>query len=225
MPTKIVKKPKETTKPVGKKREISTKERDRLFNLYVKPKLSDVKSLTKYYIDHYQNFDDTHSYVLEQLWKGVHSYNPEMKLDTWIHIVVRNSCWHENKKRSEESPFWGDIEMCSMDDIYQHGTSMMVETECGNLIDNISDNMLAALMKIPPQRLSPFMMYAQGMGIREITAKEWQLGHLEKRSEDIVKSRIYWAKKELQYILRQYGITRKNRKGPEDDRDDHSEDD
>lgn len=225
MATKTVKKPKETPKSEGKKREISIKERNRLFNLYVKPNLSDVKNLTKYYTDHYQNFDDNHSYVLEQLWKGVHTYNPEMKLSTWIGIVVRNSCWHENKKRAEESPYWSDIEMCSADDIYQHGNSMMVELECGNLIENISDQMLAALMKIPPQRLSPFMMYAQGMGIREITAKEWELGHLEKRSEDIVKSRIYWAKKELQYFLRQYGITRKNNKGPEDDRNNRSADD
>lgn len=112
-----------------------------------------------------------------------------------------------------------------MEDIYQHGTSMVAEAEFGNLIDNISDQMLAALMKIPPQRLSPFMMYVQGHRIREITAAEWKLGHLEKRSEDIVKSRIYWAKRELQYILRQYGITRKNRKGPTDDRDCCEEDD
>ena len=112
-----------------------------------------------------------------------------------------------------------------MEDIYQHGTSMVSEVEFGNLIDNISDQMLEALMKIPPQRLSPFMMYVQGHRIREITAAEWKLGHLEKRSEDIVKSRIYWARRELQYILRQNGITRKNRKGATDDRDRCEEDD
>lgn len=115
--------------------------------------------------------------------------------------------------------------MCSMEDIYQHGTSMVSEVEFGNLIDNISDQMLAALMKIPPQRLSPFMMYVQGHRIREITAAEWKLGHLEKRSEDIVKSRIYWARRELQYILRQNGITRKNHKNTTDDRDRCEEDD
>lgn len=115
--------------------------------------------------------------------------------------------------------------MCTNEDIYQNGTNMIVDAGFGTLIDNISDQMYNALMQIPPQRLSPFMMYVQGHRIREITAAEWKMGHLEKRSEDVVKSRIYWAKRELQYILRQYGITRKNRKGPANDRDRSEEDD
>lgn len=144
---------------------------------------------------------------------------------TWLHIVVKRACQKQNKDKYEESQHWTDIEMCSMEDIYQHGTSMVTEAEFGNLIDNISDQMLAVLMTIPSQRLSPFMLHVQGHRIREITAIEWERGHLEKRSEDIVKSRIYWAKRELQYKLRQYGITRKNHKSTPDDRDRREEDD
>lgn len=151
------------------------------------------------------------------MYNYIGSYNPSQKLMTWIHISVKRACYKQNKEQYKESQHWTDIEMCSMEDIYQHGTNMVTEAEFGNLIDNISDQMLAALMKIPPQRLSPFMMYVQGQRIREITAAEWKLGHLEKRSEDIVKSRIYWAKQELRYLLRQYGITRKNRQSMSDD--------
>ncbi len=214
-----------SSKPIAKCRQLSPKEKERLFNLYVVPNLKEIKRLTKYYTGNYQDVEDNYNYCLAQLFNYIGSYNPEQKLMTWIGITVKRACFHENKKRYEESQHWTDIEMCSMEDIYQHGTSMVAEAEFGNLIDNISDQMLAALMKIPPQRLSPFMMYVQGHRIREITAAEWKLGHLEKRSEDIVKSRIYWAKRELQYILRQYGITRKNRKGPTDDRDCCEEDD
>lgn len=214
-----------STKPVAKCRQLSPKEKERLFNKYVVPHFSEIKSLTRYYISNYQDVDENYNYCLAQLYNYIGSYNPEQKLMTWIGIVVKRACFHENKKRYEEAQHWTDIEMCSLEDIYQHGTNMICEAECGNLIDNISDQVLAALMKIPPQRLSPFMMYVQGHRIREITAAEWKLGHLEKRSEDIVKSRIYWAKKELQYILRQYGITRTNRKGAPDDRDRCEEDD
>ncbi len=181
--------------------------------------------MAKNYTANYQDVEDNYNYCLAQLYNYIGSYNPEQKLFTWIHIVVKRACQFQNKKRYEESQHWTDIEMCTMDDIYQHGTNMVTEAEFGNLIDNISDQMLAVLMKIPPQRLSPFMMYVQGLRIREITAAEWKLGHLEKRSEDIVKSRIYWAKRELQYRLRQYGITRKNRQSTPDDRDFGEEDD
>lgn len=190
------------TRSTAKCHQLSPKEKERLFNLYVVPYLKDIKSLTKNYTDNYQDVDDNYNYCLAQLYKYIGSYNPEQKLMTWLHIVVKRACYHENKRRHEEASHWTDIEMCSMDDLYQNGNSMLVDAGFGNLVENISDKMLAALMKIPPQRLSPFLLYVQGYKIREITAVEWELGHLEKRSEDIVKSRIYWAKRELKYLLR-----------------------
>lgn len=217
MPAKSPKETQKSSKQLAQCKRISPKEKEALFNKYVKPNLAEIKRLTRYYTNDYQDVDDNYNSCLAQLYNYIGSYNPEQKLMTWIGIVVKRACFHENKKRFEESQHWTDIEMCSMEDIYQHGTSMVTEASFGDLIDNISDQMLAALMKIPPQRLSPFMMYAQGHRIREITAAEWKLGHLEKRSEDIVKSRIYWARKELQYILRQYGIKRNNRQSTTDD--------
>lgn len=217
--------PSKPDKPTAKCKQLSPSEKEILFNKYIVPNFSSIKSLTRRYTDNYQDVDENYNYCLAQLFNYIGSYNPEQKLDTWIHICVKRACFHQNKKRAEEVSHWTDIEMCTNEDIYQHGTNMIVDAEFGTLIDNISDQMYNALMQIPPQRLSPFMMYVQGHRIREITAAEWKIGYLEKRSEDIVKSRIYWAKKELQYILRQYGITRKNRKGPTNDRDRCEEDD
>lgn len=212
------KKPVHTDKPLAKCKQLSPREKERLFNLYIVPNFSSIKSLTRRYTDHYQDVEDNYNYCLAQLYNYIGSYNTAQKLDTWIHICVKRACFHQNDKRKKESSHWTDIEMCSQNDLYQHGSSMVVDASFGTLIDNISDTVYDALMKIPPQRLSPFLMYAQGHRIREITATEWKLGHLEKRSEDIVKSRIYWAQHQLQLILRQNGITRKNYKGSQDDR-------
>lgn len=209
----------------AKCRQLSAKEKERLFNKYIVPNLGEIKRLTKYYTDNYQDVEDNYNICLGQLYNYIGSYNPSQKLSTWFGISVKRACFLQNKKRAEDASHWTDIEMCTREDIYQHGTNMIAEADYGNLIDNISDQVYAALMKIPPQRLSPFMMYVQGHKIREITAAEWKLGHLEKRSEDIVKSRIYWARRELQYILRQHGITRKNRKSPSYDRDTGETDD
>lgn len=200
-------------------RQLSASEKEMLFNHYIMPHLKSIKSLTKRYTNNYQDVDENYNYCLAQLFNYIGTYNPEQKLDTWLHIVVKRACFYLNKRKVEESSYLTDIEMCSMEDLYSAGTNMVVEDTIGTLIDNISDKVLAALMQIPPLRLSPFMQYVQGHKIREITAAEWKMGHLEKRSEDVVKSRIYWAKKELQYILRKNGITRKNRQGATNDRD------
>lgn len=192
---------------------MSHKEKERLFNLYVRPHLKSIKTLTQRYTDNYQDIDENYNHCLTQLYLYIHTYKPEQKLDTWLHIVVKRACFHQNKKRAEESSYLTDITMVSKEDLHGHGQTNMYETTYGSLFDNVSDQVLHALTKIHPLRLSPFLLQAQGMKIREITAAEWDKGHLEKRSEDLVKSRIYWAKKELRYLLRQHGITKHNYQG------------
>lgn len=206
-------------------RTISPLEKEKMFNQYIIPNLSSIKSLTRRYTDNVQDVDDNYNYCLAQLYNYIASYNPQQKLQTWIHICVKRACFHNNKKRAEEASHWTDIEMCTQEDIYQHGTNMVSDMSFGTLIDNISDEVYSALMQISPLRLSPFMMYVQGHRIREIVSAEWELGHLEKRSEDLVKSRIYWAKRELQLILRNNGITRKNNKSALDGEGDCDEED
>ena len=225
MQNNVIETPTATAREMPKCRQLGSTEKDRLFNKYIVPHLNDIRRLVKYYTFDYQDVDDNYNICLMQLYNYIGSYDPSQKVSTWYGISVKRACVNQGKKRAEEMSYLTDIEMCSRDDIYQHGNSMIAEAEYGTLIDNLSDEVYNALMQISPQRLSPFMMYVQGLRIREITEAEWKLGHLEKRSEDIVKSRIYWARRELQYILRQHEITRKNRKGPANDRGYCEEDD
>ena len=197
--------------------QLSPREKEKLFNQYIMPRLDSTKSLTRRYTDHYQYVDDNYNYCLSQLYHYIGSYNPSQSIETWVHICTKRACFHQNKKRAEESSHWTDVEMCTQDDLHQHGTSMMSDAGFGSLADNVSDKVYNALMQIPAHRLSPFLLFVQGHGIREITSIEYKMGHLERRSEDMVKSRIFWAQKELQYILRQYGITGKNHKGKGND--------
>lgn len=214
-----------SVRKMAKCHQLTACEKTELFNKYIVPNFANIKSLTRRYTDHWQDVDENYNYCLAQLYNYIGSYDPTMKLDTWIHICTKRACFNQNKKRAEENSHWTDVEMCTQDDIYQHGTNMVIDAGFGTLADNISDKMYAALLQIPSHRLSPFLYYAQGYGIRDITSIEYKMGHLEKRSEDVVKSRIFWAKKELQYILRQYGVTRKNHKGKSHDRGVDTEDD
>lgn len=191
----------------GRASPISEQEQKALFQKYIVPNLTSIKSLTVKYTDKYQDVEDNYNYVLAQMYSYIYSYDPSKSLDTWIHIVTKRACFNQNNKRTQYMSIQTDLEFCSTDVLHQHGTANMIDAGFGALVDNISDIVYEALMQISPCKLSPFLLYAQGMGVREITQIEWKAGHLEKKSEDVVKSRIYWAKKQLQYILKQYGIS------------------
>lgn len=70
------KEPGKPTKSTAKCRQLSPKEKERLFNKYVMPNLKDIKSLTKHYTDNYQDVDDNYNYCLAQLYNYIGSYNP-----------------------------------------------------------------------------------------------------------------------------------------------------
>lgn len=159
------------------------------------------------YTDKYQDVEDNYVSVLSQMYSYIYSYDPSKSLDTWIHIVTKRACFNLNKKRAQYMSMQTDLEFCTSDVLHQHGTANLIDAGFGSLADNLSDVVYDALMQIDPCKLSPFLLYAQGLGVREITLMEWKAGHLEKKSEDVIKSRIYWAKKQLQYILKEYGIS------------------
>ncbi len=188
-------------------KSISEATRKALFKKFVEPHLAVIKSLVVKYTDKYQDVEDNNIYVLSQLYIYIHTYDTAKDLKTWIHIVVKRACFNQNKKRAQYMSLQTDIEMCSNDALHQHGTANIVEANFGSLADNLSDKVYGAMIKIDPYKLSPFLLYAQGLGIREIVKIEWESGHIEKKSEELVKSRIYWAKRLLQYYLKEYGIT------------------
>lgn len=192
----------------GTYKPISDAEKRILFKQLIEPHLSVIKSLVVKYTDKYQNVEDDNIYALSQLYVYIHTYDKTKDLKTWIYIIVKRACFNQNKKRSQYLSMQTDIEMCSNEALHQHGMANVVEASFGLLADNLSDKVYAAIMKIDPYKLSPFLLYAQGVGVREIAKAEWRAGHMDRKSEDLIKSRIYWAKKQLKYYLEEYGITK-----------------
>ena len=188
-------------------KQLSEAERKALFKMYVEPHVVVIKSLVVKYTDKYQDVEDNYIYVLSQLYVYIHTYDTAKDLKTWIHIVVKRACFNQNKKRAQQMSFQTEISMCSSEVLHQHGTANMVDAGFGALSDNISDKVYSAMMKIDPNKLSPFLLYVQGLGIREIVKMEWMAGHIDKKNSGLVKSRIYWARRQLQYYLKEYGIT------------------
>lgn len=186
---------------------MSDEEREKLFNKLIRPQFDKIKSLVKHYTNHQQDIDSHYNYAIEQMYRYVHTYNPDKSLDTWIHIVTKRACYNRNKKQaSDESHYTGE-------DIQFDSCCGSNEMEVGTLIDNISDDVYIALMQMPPIKLSAFLLKAQGYSIKEIAEIEYSRGHLMRlpsQSEEVIKSRIYYCRAQLQLILKQRGITKDN---------------
>lgn len=176
--------------------------------MYITPHLEEVRTLAAHYTDKFQDAEDNYTLVLQKMFTYIHTYNPHQSLHTWLHIVTKRECFRANKRQSTRQSINSDIEECSNEAIYQHGTSNVIDASFGTLLDNISDEVYSALLKIEPRKLSAFLLYAQGASIRDITAIEFEAGHLEEKNEALIKSRIYWAQIQLQKILEENGVTK-----------------
>ena len=174
-----------------------------LFDKLIKPNLEFIRSLVMYYTNNYQDVEDNMQYVLCELAKGVATYDENRSLKTWIHICVKNGCKRQKLRASKHNAMKTGLSLEAAGSLKSAPTVNIEDTMM--FIDSVSDEMRDALLRIPPLKLSPFLLQAQGYSIRDITLIEVERGHLAEYSEYTVKSRIFWARNRLKEIMSRYG--------------------
>ena len=189
--------------------ELTREQRECRFNELIEPHFEFIRNLVSYYSDRYQNVEENFNTVLIDLYKYIHTYNGDRPLKTWLHSVVRNNVGTINKERAKEAGRIADAEYNPVEKSKRPDNTIDLENGLLSLADSISDEVYLALLSLQPFRLSAFVLQIQGYSIEEITNIEFERGHLSKRSDDIVKNRIFWAKKDLREILISHGIKRK----------------
>lgn len=187
-----------------------------LFNRYIMPNLDEVRSLVFFYSANKQEVDANYNFVLTEMYKYIHTYNPEKPLKTWLHIVAKRGTQLQNKRQYDAHShdhgisYDYDHENGDDDEVLECGegmTTMIV----GNVIDNVSDKVLSALQRTPPALLSSFILYYQGYSHQEIVDIEYSRGYIDNNGPDAqktIQNRIYMAKKTIKRILAEYGITK-----------------
>jgi len=179
------------------------KRNGKLFDKLVKPKIPQIRGLVQMYVDNYQELEPCLSYVLEQLYKYIHTYDESKSLDTWLHIVTKRSVFNQNKEEAERLSYYTDTEIGSYINLKSASTSP------ASILDNISDEVYDALLQVSPIKLSAFLLQLQGYSIKEIVKIESERGHFgetSKLSVEIIKNRIHYCKKKLKRILEKNGI-------------------
>lgn len=165
-----------------------------MFEELVVPRLEKIKQLVAYYSNNPTHFSDNYSAVLEELACYIRNFDMEKKdkIESWIHVVVKNCVNKHNERNSRMRGVLSDIP-------FEEYTSSSVASSYSqymgrSLMDCISDKMRRALMKVPMYKLEPFIYSVQGYSIREIIKMEMENGNLSKPSECAIKCRIFSAK-------------------------------
>ena len=175
-----------------------------LFKKYIIPNYEMVLSLTRKYTDKPENVDENFAIVLTEFYKYIQSYNPDRPLHTWIHICTKRCCQEQNKKRFDQDSKYSDNDpRCS-----KRANEFVIQTSAfmeGDMSNCLSDEIVTAMRMIQPHKLSAFILQVQGYTIKEITDIEFMRGHLKRRNEENVKSRIFQARKELKDLLNRDG--------------------
>lgn len=196
---------------------LSPSEKTRLFDMYVKPRMRDVYTLAMRYTNKYQDVQSNYNLCLSQLWNYIGSYDPNKSIETWVHIVVKRACFNQNKRQVAEASHYTDVEMVSVYDLHQHGTSNIVDAAFRGHRRECQRACLQGADGDSSEAFVSFLALRSGIWDKEIALMEYKAGHIECKSEDKIKSRIYWTRSQLRFILKKYGVTRQNRTGEQDD--------
>lgn len=181
-----------------------------MFNELIVPKMDFIKSLVRNYSSSKEYVDDTFCICLSEFAYYIKSFNTARmdRLDSWIHVTVKRCCFRQNLKNKTIHQNDSGVQLESYLDSTTSSLKSSERTVCNSFIDNISDELFKALMQIPCLKLSPFLYYAQGYNLEEITELEFEKGNLDKKSVYAVKCRIFTAKTMLRDILRKNGYKR-----------------
>lgn len=85
-------------------RVVTTAERDALFSLYITPRLAAIRRVVDYHTLPSEDADDNYQDALLALLQGIHTYDPERSLATWITTVVRNTLALARRNRMLREP-------------------------------------------------------------------------------------------------------------------------
>lgn len=197
----------DTAQKEAVRQELTREQREQRFNELISPNFEFIRKLVAYYTDRRQNIDENYNTVLIDFYRYIHTYNGGKPLKTWIHSVVRNNVGTINKERAKEAARIADAEFNPVEKKSDNFISL--ENGLLSLADKLSDEVYNALLSLQPLRLSAFVLHIQGYSVEEITKIEYSRGNLDKCSNDIVKNRIFWARKDLKERLISHGFKRK----------------
>lgn len=183
-----------------------TQRRNALFQQYVKPYFNMIYKLCIKYTFDKQFVDDNYNESLTNIYRYIETYNSDMSIRTWIHIVTKRCVVDLDRKRAKSNIWSYDQEVDSfgnniLNDEKFNSNVMNME----NYRDLYNDEILQALDELKPIHRDALLLQQAGYKLNEIAEIEFRKGTLKNRNIETVKSRLFLARQRLQKILTRDG--------------------
>lgn len=196
--------------------EVAARRRE-LFDKYVTPNLRMVYKLCVKYSFDTDDVQDNYVDVLTNMYRYIETYNPDMSIQTWLHIVTKRQVYDLNQRNQRYRDTLShdkdvhDMEDDGLDDAPWDGKGAMT---LDNYRELYSDDVLYALDQLKPQHRRALLLQQAGYRLKEIAEIEYANGALVSKNIETVKSRLFIARHELKKLL-----TRDGRRRTDDDED------
>lgn len=130
-----------------------------LFEKFVMPRLNWIKGLVVCFSAYQSEINDNYNITLTAIWRGIHTYNPEIDFDKWGYIVIKNCVLRLNKMHYKYQNHFSGM------DYNQDKTYIDYNPD---LFFYADDKLYNAICKITTKRQKIFVLRCNGYKIKDI---------------------------------------------------------
>lgn len=189
--------------------EESIRQRTLLFEKLIYPNINLVYKLSIRFTNNPQDIAENYNECLANLFRYVHTYNPEKSLANWIFICCKRLIYDLNQKRAafkttDDVNPENIVSHYSEDAAEQSGNCMGI----GNYRELYNDEVLRALDALNPIYREALLLQQAGYKLEEIMDITHRNGTLKTRNIETVKSRLFLAKQKMRQMIDRDGNKR-----------------
>lgn len=189
--------------------EESIQQRTLLFEKLIQPNINLVYNLSIRFTNNPQDIAENYNECLANLFRYVHTYNPEKSLANWIFICCKRLIFDLNQKHAA----FKTTDDVNPEKIISHYSedAMDVNGNCmglNNYRQLYNDDVLRALDSLNPIYREALLLQQAGYKLEEIMEITFRNGTLKTRNIETVKSRLFLAKQKMRQIIDRNGNKR-----------------
>jgi RNA polymerase sigma factor (sigma-70 family) len=180
----------------------SVEKRTELFEQLIRPNINLVYRLSIRFSNDQQYIDENYTECLANLFRYIHTYNPEKSLPNWIFICCKRLIYDLDKKRG----MWKTTDDLDPEHIVSHHSESNAEASNNfmgmhNYKEYYSDDVLRALAKLKPIYREALLLQQAGYKLEEIMEIAHRNGTLKTPNVETVKSRLFLAKLKMRQMI------------------------
>jgi RNA polymerase sigma factor (sigma-70 family) len=191
--------------------EESIEERTRLFEELIHPNINLVYRLSIRFSNRPQDIDENYNECLANLFRYIHTYDPEKSLANWIFICCKRLIYDLDCKRAQ----FKTTDDLNPENIVSHYAEEPSGVSGNNMgLDNYrefyNDDILRAIDRLSPIYREALLLQQAGYKLEEIMEIVHRNGSLKNPNLETVKSRLFLAKLKMRQMIDRDGNSRDN---------------